>query len=75
MNMHSPTALVALHPIPWPSSWDTYERAHQFHDKGEWKNGVVYVGVEANRTKRLYSASGLPEEEVCPMGQLIDIYV
>ena len=75
MVINSGTALVAANPISWASAWNKdREPRRSRHDLG-WRNGIVYMGVEANRTKQIYSASGLPLDSLTKLGQLIDIYV
>ena len=71
----SSIALVATSPIPWTNGWSPEREASRSRDGSKWGNGIVYVGVEANRTKRVYSASGIAKEDVPALGQLIDMYV
>ncbi len=75
MVIDSTTALVATTPVPWPSNWSAHHEADSSRDEQRRGNGIVYVGVEANRTRRIYSASGAPAEGTMALGQLIDIYV
>jgi len=74
MVVDSSTALVATNPIAWTNGWGAEREASSWRDGSRWGNGIVYVGVEANRTKRIYCASGIPKEDVPPPGQLIDLY-
>jgi hypothetical protein len=68
-------ALVATNPIPWFSPWTTRHEARNFREEAGRDNGIVYVGVEANRTRQMYKATGAPTGEATSLGQLIDIYV
>jgi len=66
---------VATHPISWPFSWDTDEGARRSPYREGHRNGIVYVGIEAHRRRRLYSASGIAQEDPPTLGQMVDIYV
>ena len=69
------TALVATYPICWPFSWATDEGARRSSPREGHRSGIVYVGIEANRTRGLYSASGIAQEYPPALGQIVDIYV
>ncbi|RLB40469.1 MAG: hypothetical protein DRH12_10025 [Deltaproteobacteria bacterium] len=75
MVIGSSTALIATNPISWPSAWNTDREASRSYDERRWGNGIVYMGVEANRTKQVYSASGIAQDGPPNLGQIIDIYV
>ncbi len=75
MVIDSSIALVATTPISWFSSWSTHPEANSFREREKRGNGIVYVGIEANRTRRIYTATGIPTESPTALGQVIDIYV
>jgi len=75
MAIASSRALVATRPVPWASKWGASQQAHRFRDEQRRRNGIVYVGLEATRTRQIYSSSGRPIKEPMALGQLIDIYV
>lgn len=69
------TALVATTPLSWLSPWGSRHETNNFGEEPGRSNGIVYVGVEANRTRQSYDRWGIATQDTAALGQLVDIYV
>jgi hypothetical protein len=75
MNASAATSLL---PVPGPYLLlreESYGEAGRFYDNGRHQNGIVYIGYEPDRVKRIYGATGKTAPEAHPSGRLLDIYV